>query len=392
VEDSTDESAVTEVVRSGKWGRGGGTRVVKFEQSFAAMMNGSRCLATSSGTTALFTSLNALGVGPGDEVIVSPYTFVACVNVILMCHALPVFADTNPETFQLNTENLDERVNERTVAILPVHLGGGTFDVDALRVFVAKHRLAMVEDSCQSHLSEWKGHRTGSFGSAGCFSFQASKNLNSGEGGAILGSEEFIERCYTTHNNGRTRKQPGEDFTYRSRGLNMRMTEFQASLLVTQMSRLDAQSKKRTANAEYLTGMLGELGGLNPVKPHDGCTRNAYHLFMMRYDPAQFDGLSREAFLKAIQAEGIPASSGYAPLNKQEFLTAAFASRGFQAIYSKDRLANWQETNRLPGNDRVCDEAVWLTQNMLLGPRSDMDQIVEAVRKIKRHANELRNS
>ena len=393
VSDQSDENGMAEVVRSGHWGRSGSTKALKFEQAFGELMGAKACLATSSGTSALLISLNALGIGPGDEVIVPPYTFVACVNVILMCYALPVFVDTNPETFQLDASKLENVITERTRAILPVHLGGSTFDVDAVQAVARKHNLAIIEDSCQAHLAEWRGKRTGAFGSAGCFSFQASKNLNSGEGGAILASsEEFIDRCYTFHNNGRFRKQAGYDFSYATRGLNLRLTEFQSSLLLTQMARLRAQSDRRLQNAQYLTSMLGETPGLTPAKMHDGCTRNAYHLYMMRYDASQFKGLPRNKFLKALEAEGIPASGGYYPLNKEPFLKNEFASRGFQAIYSKERLARWEEENHMPANDKLCTEAVWFTQNMLIGPRRDMEQIVEAVDKIRQYSGELMNT
>jgi perosamine synthetase len=387
---ATDENAVTEVLRSGKWGRGSGTKVLKFEQLFSEMMAAKACLATSSGTSALLVSLNALGIGPGDEVIVPPYTFVATINVVLMCHALPVFVDTHPDTFQIDASKIEAAITERTKAIIPVHLGGSTFDVDAVQAVARKHNLPIVEDSCQSHLAEWRGNRTGSFGALGCFSFQASKNLNSGEGGAILSaSDELIDRCYTFHNNSRSRKQAGSDFSYVTRGLNLRMTEFQAGLLATQMTRLESQSQRRGQNAQYLTSLLREIPGLTPARMHDGCTRNAYHLYMMRYDARQFGGLPRATFLKALEAEGIPASGGYVPLNKQPFLKNSFASRGFQAIYSPQQFAQWNDGNHTPANDKLCSEAVWFTQNMLLGPRRDMDQIADAVRKIQAHAGDL---
>ena len=390
VADATDENAVVDVLRSGKWGRGGGAKVLKFEQLFANLMAAKVCLATSSGTTALLASLNALDIGPGDEVIVPPYTFIATINVVLACHALPVFVDTNPDTFQIDASKIDAAITERTRAVIPVHLGGSTFDVDAVHAVARKRNLAILEDSCQSHLAEWRGKRTGSFGNLGCFSFQASKNLNSGEGGAILSSsEELIEKCYTFHNNGRSRKQAGYDFSYPNRGLNLRMTEFQAGLLATQMARLEAQSDRRRSNGQYLTSLLKEIPGITPAAMHDGCTRNAYHLYMMRYDARQFAGLPRATFLKALGAEGIPASGGYYPLNKEPFLKNAFAGRGFQTIYSKQRLARWDDQNHMPANDKLCTEAVWLTQNMLIGPRRDMDQVAEAVRKIREHAGEL---
>jgi dTDP-4-amino-4,6-dideoxygalactose transaminase len=390
VRDNVEEKAIVEVLRSGRWGRGTGKTVGSFESAYETLMGAKHCLATSSGTSALFTALNAMDIGPGDEVVLPPYTFVACVNVILLRHALPVFADTDRETFQIDPVSLESRITENTAAIMPVHLGGATFDVDRVLAIAKKRNLRVVEDSCQSHLAEWRGKRTGSFGKAGCFSFQASKNLNSGEGGALLTNDaDFLERCYTFHNNGRGRKQAGSDFSYPIAGSNQRMTEFQGALLLAQMSRLDAQYKVRETNAKYLSGMLNEIGGLIPSKTYEGCTRNAYHLYMMRYQPEKFDGLPRDKFLKALAAEGVPASSGYSPLNKEAFLRNTFASKGYQMIYGKKRIEQWHEQNQCPANDRLCQEAVWFTQTQLLGPRSDMDQIADAVRKIKRYAADL---
>lgn len=391
--DGADESELNAVMRSGKWGRGSGSRVSRFEQEFARMMGAPYCLATSSGTTALLTALNAMGVGPGDEVIVPPYTFIATINVVLTCHALPVFADTDPRTFQIDAASIEPLVNERTAAIIPVHLGGGTYDVDAVHALAKRRGITILEDSCQSHLAEWRGQRTGAFGKAGCFSFQASKNLNSGEGGAVLSrDEELIQRCFAFHNNGRSKTQAGYDFSYHGYGINARLTEFQGGLLVTQMARIEALAKRRDENANYLKSLLREIPGLRPVDTYEGCTRNAYHLFMMRYDAAQFDGLAREAFLKALMAEGIPASSGYERLNQQPFLRSALESRGFKAIYSNERIARWHEQNRTPHNDQVCSDAVWFTQNMLIGSRRDMDQIADAVRKIKSNAASLKKA
>jgi dTDP-4-amino-4,6-dideoxygalactose transaminase len=281
-------------------------------------------------------------------------------------------------------------INDRTRAIVPVHLGGASADLDAVQAIASRRKIAVVEDACQAHLGEWRGKKVGSMGTTGCFSFQASKNLNSGEGGALLtNSEDIVERSYTYHNNGRGRKTAGYDFSYRTGGLNLRMTEFQATLLLTQMARLEEQSRTREQNAQYLTSMLKEIPGIAPAKMYEGCTRNAYHLYMFRYDPAKFAGAPRQAFLKAMSAEGIPCSSGYAPLNKEPFLANALASSGYKAVYPAERIARWKERNQCPANDRLCEEAVWFTQTMLLGPRRDMDQIVEAVRKIQSNAAEL---
>jgi len=323
-------------------------------------------------------------------VIVPPYTFVATVNAVLLKHALPVFVDTDLETFQIDARKVEQAITDRTRAIIPVHLGGSAADLDTILDVGRRRNVIVLEDACQAHLAEWRGRKVGTYGKAGCFSFQASKNLNSGEGGAILTDDEsLLEACYRFHNNSRGRRNTGNDFSYRNTGANLRMTEFQAALLLAQMTRLEAQARTRDENAAYLTSLLKQISGISPARMYEGCTRNAYHLYMFRYDAAQFGGLSRAAFLKALGAEGVPAASGYSPLNKEPFLEDAFSSRGFKAIYSPAQLDGWRDRNRCPQNDRLCTEAVWLGQTMLLGPRKDMDDIAEAIRKVQAHAPKL---
>jgi len=393
ITDAREEQALVDVIRSGQWYRGGAKQVDRFEEAYAKVTGSKHCLATANGTSALLTTLAALGIGPGDEVIVPPYTFVATVNVVLMLHALPVFVDTDIETQQIDARKIDAAVTDRTRAIMPVHLGGNVADLDTILALGRKRNIPVVEDACQAHLSEWKGRKVGTWGRAGCFSFQASKNLNSGEGGAILTADpELVETCYAYHNNSRGRRNTGSDFSYRQPGTNLRMTEFQAALLIAQMTRLEAQMKTRDENAAYLTKLLNEIPGITPAKQYDGSTRNAYHLYLMRYDAAQFAGLARAAFIKALRAEGIPSSGGYSPLNKEPFLAHAFGSPGFKRIYPAAELARLQERNQCPQNDRLCQEALWFGQTMLLGPRRDMDQIAEAIRKIRTHAARIQKT
>jgi dTDP-4-amino-4,6-dideoxygalactose transaminase len=388
--DLTDEKALLAVLRSGRWYRGSGQMVKQFEEAYASLTGGRQVLATCNGTAALYVALNVIGVEPGDEVIVPPYTFTATVNAVLRMHALPVFVDSDIETLQMDHTKLEAAITPATRAIMPVHLGGNPFEVDAICAAAAKHGIPLIEDACQAHLAEWKGRKVGTFGAAGCFSFQASKNLNSGEGGAILfQDEELRERAYAFHNNGSGFKAIGSNFTYASTGTNLRLTEFQGALLTAQMTRLEAQTRTRSSNGQYLTSMLREIPGIAPARQYAGTTNNAYHLYMFRYDSQAFAGLPREKFLKALAAEGIPSSGGYSPLNTQPFFKAALESRGFGRLFPAARLKQWHEQNRCPVNDRLCGEAVWLTQNMLIGPRGDMEQIVEAVRKIQAHAGEL---
>jgi dTDP-4-amino-4,6-dideoxygalactose transaminase len=383
--EQADRDAWKQVLEERTWCRLGGHFADTFEQAYAQVTGTKACVATANGTSALFASLGALGLGPGDEVLVPPYTFVATINVVLLHYALPVFVDTDRETFQMDARKIEAAVTPKTACILPVHLGGNACDLDAILEIGRRRKLPVIEDTCQTHLGEWKGKKLGSYGQAGCFSFQVSKNLSGGEGGAIItNDEDFAEKCFAFHNNGRGRKRG-----LFSGGANLRMTEFQAALLLAQMTRIEAQAKARDENGKYLTHLLQEIPGIHPAKQYEGCTRNAYHLYMFRYDKEKFAGASRSQFLKALRAEGIPCSGGYTPLNTEAFIRDTLNSKGYKAIYGEARLKAWADANRCPENDRLCGEAVWFTQNMLLGPRSDMDQIATAIRKIHANAGEL---
>ena len=388
VVDEREEKALLDVLHSGKWFRGSGQTVTRFEEAWASLTGARHCLATANGTSALFVSLAGLDVGPGDEVILPPYTFVATVNVILLHHALPVFVDSDIETFQIDAGKIEDAVTDRTTALLPVHLGGNACDLDAILDIADRRKVPVLEDACQAHLGEWRGRKLGTLGAAGCFSFQASKNLNSGEGGAILTNDEALaERCYAFHNNSRPRRGGGPGFSYGDTpGANLRLTEFQAGLLLAQMTRLEEQSRTRDENARHLTEQLDAIPGIRPARRHEGCTRNGYHLYMARYQPEEFEGLPRARFLEALRAEGVHCSGGYSPLNKEPFLRATLESRGYRRIYPPEVLAEWEERTRCPVNDRLCEEGVWFGQTMLLGPRQDMDDIAAAIRKIRASA------
>jgi dTDP-4-amino-4,6-dideoxygalactose transaminase len=383
-----DEQAVIDALRSGVWNRRAGSTVDTFETAFAKWSGAKGCVATSSGTAALYTSLNALTVGPGDEVIVPPYTFVATINVVLRQFALPVFSDTDRETFQMDVSTVQSKITPRTKAIIPVHLGGAPADMDRVAEVARMHKLAVLEDACQAWDAAWRGRNVGNHGRMGCFSFQASKNLNTGEGGAIISNDEaLLESCFAFHNNGRGKKS--NEFGYHTSGSNHRMTSFQAAILLSQMTRLDEQQQLRRANSDYLSSLLREIPGIAPARMHVGATRNACHLYMFRYDPARFAGLPRAGFLRAMRAEGISVSPGYEPLNTQPFLKAAFEQPVYRKLYGDQRLAQWHEQNQCPANDKLCQEGCWLTQNTMLAGRGAMDQIAEAVRRIQSHAGEI---
>jgi len=383
-----EDKAMLNALRSGKWFRYSGNQVAKFEKAYAARAGAKHCVATSSGTTSLLTTLGALNIGPGDEVILPPYTFVATYNVITMHYALPVFVDIDVATSQIDADKIEAAITKNTKAIIPVHLGGNCCDMDKILEVAKKHNIPVIEDACQSHLAEWRGKMVGTWGTAGCFSFQASKNLNSGEGGAILtNDDEFADLCEGFQDQGRAR---GAKFEHHyTRGANLRMTEFQGALLQAQMTRIEEQAKRRTENAKYLDSMLKEIPGILPQRSYPGCTRHAYHLYAFRYKPENFAGLSRDKFMHALTKEGIDCAGGYTHMPQGTHIQNLLKNRHYQRLYSKEVLERFAAHCECPQNKILCSENVRLSQNQLLGPSSDMNQIAEAIRKIQANAAEI---
>jgi dTDP-4-amino-4,6-dideoxygalactose transaminase len=328
-------------------------------------------------------------VDAGDEVITSPYTFIATYNSILTTKALPVFADTDPATLTMDPASIESRITDRTRAIVPVHIFGMPCDMDPINAIAKKHKLAVIEDACQAWLAEYKGHKCGTIGDVGCFSFQESKHIPSGEGGAITSmSEELIDRCNAFHNCGRSIgsfKGKGS-FT---RGNNYRMMQPQAMLLLQQFEKLQKETAIRRETADYLTANLSKIPGITPVRLPEN-SRAVWHLYAFRYDAAQFNRLSRDRFMEALSAEGVPCSSVYSEQYYDGLLDEAIASRGFKRLWSEQRLRAYRESlGALKGNKQVCDTTVAITQNMLLASRSDIDHIIAAIQKLRTHSAAL---
>ena len=391
---ATDEEPVLKVLRSGIWSRK--TVVTLFPYTTLFRSGTKRCLAVVNGTNALITAMVQLGIGGGDEVIVPPYTFIATVAAILQTGAMPVFVDTDPETFQIDHNKIEAKITPRTKAILPVHILGLPADMVKIMAIAKKHNLLVVEDACQAWLAEIDHKKMGTFGNAGCFSFQNSKNIPIGEGGAIVSNdEEFMDRCYSYHNYGdpygsvigSVNSEPG------ILGTKLRMTEYQAAIGLVQLKRLEGQTAKRNENAAYLKSQIKNIPGILPYKFNDNVTRAAFHLFPFRYKKEEFKGLSRAAFIKALDAEGIPASGGYSTLNKMPYLESAFKTKNFKFMYSSEMLdyKKYMERNQCPANDKLCQEAVWFEQSMLLAEKTDMDDITTAITKISKNADKIKN-
>jgi dTDP-4-amino-4,6-dideoxygalactose transaminase len=384
------EPEILKVLRSGHWSSaGGGGLAASFEAAYAKLLGARRCIATASGTTALITSLYVMGVDAGDEVIVSPYTFIATYNSVLMHKALPVFADTDPATLTMDPASIESRITDRTRAILPVHIYGMPCDMDPINAIAKKHNLAVIEDACQAWLAEYKGHKCGTLGDLGCFSFQNSKHIPAGEGGAVTGlSAELLDRCQSFHDCGRSFG------TFRgsgcfARGTNCRMTHYQAALLLQQIEKLVVETERRRENADRLTAGLKTVPGIHTLRLPEN-SRAVWHLYAFRYDPAQFGGLSRGRFMQALNAEGVPCGGGYSEQYNDGVLDEAIKSRGFQRLFPAERLKTYRDSFReLKGNKLVCETTVGLFNTMLLAEPKQVEHIVEAVRKIHDHAAEL---
>jgi len=388
----TDEEQVIKVLRSGIWSRG--KVVTEFEEKWAATIGTKRCLATTNGTSALITALRQLNVGAGDEVIVTPYTFIATIDAILMNGAMPVFVDTNPATSQIDANKIEEKITSRTTTILPVHILGLPADMVKIMSIARNNNLTVLEDACQAWLAEIDNKKVGSWGDAGCFSFQNSKHIPIGEGGAIVSdNEEFMDRCFSFHNFGRPHGKvvgtvSGE---YVILGYKCRTTEYQAAIGLAQLKRLEAQTKIREENAEYLRSQIKDIPGIVPYELSENATRAVFHIFPFRYKKEAFHNLSRSKFLEALVAEGIPCSGGYSPLNNMPYLKDAFQSKNYQKVYPKEMLDfdGFVERNQCPQNDQLCKEAVWFRQSMLLGSKSDMNDIAMAIEKIHNNADKI---
>jgi perosamine synthetase len=383
------EPEMLKVWRSGRWYRASAEHVGDFEKGYAKLLGAKRCLATASGTTALIVSLHVMDVDAGDEVIVSPYTFIASYNSILTSKALPVFADTDPATLTVDPASIESRITDRTRAIMPVHIFGMPCDMDPIIAVAQKHKLAVVEDACQAWLAEYKGRKCGTIGDLGAFSFQESKHIPAGEGGAITGmTDELVDKCDSYHNCGRacgTNKGNG-CFT---RGDNYRMTQAQAMLLLQQFDKLVQETEIRRANADYLSANLGKIPGITPVRLPEN-SRPVWHLYPFRYDATQFNGLSRDGFARAMGAEGVPCGGIYHEQYYDGLLDEAIASRGYKRLWGAARLKAYRDSfQELKGNKQVCETTVAITQNMLLGDRRSIDDILEAIRKVQANSGAL---
>jgi dTDP-4-amino-4,6-dideoxygalactose transaminase len=341
-----EKKAVMEVLDSGIIAQG--PRVKAFEEAFAVMCGVKYAIATTSGTTALHTALLAHGIGEGDEVITSAFTFIASANSILYVGARPVFVDIDPVTFNLNPALIEAAITPRTKAILPVHLYGLSCDMDAIQAIARKHNLVVVEDACQSHAAEYKGRKAGSFGT-GAFSLYPTKNMTSGEGGMITTNDPVIdEKCRVIRQHGMRKRYYHDEL-----GFNFRMTDIHAAVGLEQLKKLERFNEKRQANAEFLSTHL--KGVTVPAVP-DGC-KHVYHQYTIRVPEGK-----RDALRTYLQEHGVGSEVYYpVPIHQQTF-------------YVQELGYNMS----LPETERAAKEVLSLPVHPALSA-ADLETIVAAV-------------
>lgn len=355
------------------WGIGSES-IKLLEENFAMFHDAKNCIAVNTGTNALWVALKAAGVSSGDEVIIPPYTFIATVTAVLMAHATPVFVDVDENTFNIDPNLIESAITERTKVIIPVHIGGNPADMESIISIADKHNIKIIEDAAQAHGAEWDGKKVGALHKGGIFSFQSSKNMSAGEGGAIISNDnDFMDACFAYYNCGRHRD--GDWYEHHIIGGNHRMSAMAASLLLPQFQTIEYDMRTRDKNRQKLDQSLSEMG-LEVTHRYKNVTRESNHLYLLRYKAENFNNISRENFFNAMRAEGVYTYAGYKPLYREDI----FQGKGNDFPWLKK--INYSNIS-CPVTEQIADyESIWLTQNHLLGDKSDINDIINAFEKV----------
>lgn len=387
--DAGSEAQVLEVLRSGRWGRlHPDSWADRFERAFAAYQDARHGIAVANGTVSLQLILRTLNIGIGDEVIVPALTFIATASAVAEVGAVPIFADIEADTLTIDPESVAAAITPRTRAVIGVHYGGFPIDFDRLLPLANQHGLFLIEDAAHAQGSAWRGTRVGAIGTLGSFSFQESKALTAGEGGIILTNDEALaERARLLHSIGRRSDQPG--YLHYALSSNYRLSDLQAALLLAQLAHLPDQVEAREAAGRALDMGLAETGLLLPQRRDERVTQRGYYFAVYRYQPDALDGIARDVFLAALQAEGVPASIAY---GVPVYRYAAFTPEALQCspLRGLDNLPAYHELN-LPVVERISQqEQLTIPHHVLLTGPEGVRLVVDAVTKIAEHRDELR--
>ena len=388
--------AVTEVIKSKRLSGfykdfRGGDKVQKFEDDFARYIGTKHAIAVNSGTSALHVTIAAVGIGPGDEVIVPPYTFTATVSSVLMNNAIPVFVDIEYDTFCIDAKKIGPAITKRTKAIIPVHLYGKTADMDSITALAQEYDLKVIEDACQTPGCFYRTKKVGSIGDAGVFSFVETKNMVIGEGGMVTTDDDDIaQRCRMVRNHGEvwTKGKPRQ-YLSNMLGYNFRMTEIEAALGIEQLKKLDNLNDIRRKNASFLQRELAGFKGIKTPVYNNG---EIAHVFPILFDEKKV-GISRERFMDAVNAEGVPLVPGYPhPLYMNPIFQEKIAYGDKGCPYSCPFYGESVDYRavRCETAEDICRRVMYIRQIHYPYTTEDMKDIVKAFSKVFDNLEELK--
>lgn len=385
--DEREVEMVSQVVKSGNWGFLG-PKEKEFEKKFAKFCGTKFGIAVANGTVSLKIALEALGVGPGDEVIVPGLTWQATASAVLDVNAVPILVDVDPNTYTISPKEIEAAITPRTKCIIPVHLYGRVADMNAIMELAEKYNLYVIEDCAHQHGSQWKGKPVGSIGDIGSFSFQSSKIITSGEGGILTTNNQQISDLL------QSLKICGRNIRKGAHAMhsgNYRMTEFQAAILIVQLMRLDEQNIIRDKNAMYLEEMISDIEGLSSLYRSPDISRQSYYYLTIKYNKEEWEGVPKEVFMRALSLElnnSVICSQIYEPLNASPF---------YKPLNKKTHKLNKEYQDSIDPRRfdlPVCkrafeDEAINFYHTTLLADRVNMDKLIYAMYKLRNNIGEL---
>ncbi len=375
VHDDKDKERLVSVLASGKWG-GFGDHVREFEEKFASHHGARDGVAVTNGTVTLLLCLRALGIKPGDEVIVPAVTWIATATAVLEANAVPVIVDVDPTTSCLDPAAFEAAITSRTVAVIPVHLYSSAADMDAILAIARRHHLALIEDCAHAHGASFKGKALGSWGDLGSFSFQMSKVMTAGEGGLVTSNDKsLLDKVYSLTNCGRATESRGT----RILGGNHRMTDWQAAILLGQLERLDQQIHRREENLSEFTKMLEAIPGLSVTPRQAEATQSPWYRLSLRYEMEQASGIPLPDLIKAVRAEGVPVEFSYPPVYQNN-------------LYATDQMSWYSgkpRTFRCPvAEELVHEKIVTVPHEIFLGTKQDIQDVASAFEKVMANPGE----
>jgi len=382
--DDDERTRLFETLDSGGWWQGDGMVAASFAQNFAAYHGARFGMAMTNGTHTLEAALIGCNIGEADEVLVPAMTFVSSASAVLAVNAVPVLVDIDPDTLCIDPAAAEAAINDRTRAIIAVHVAGAAADLDALIELCARRNLRLIEDCAHAHGTFWRGRGVGSWGDFGSFSMQHSKLMTAGEGGVLICNDDALrDIAWAYADCGREKDQ--WFYHHATAGTNLRMTEWQGAILQAQLDRFPEQNRVRNANALALIDALEQIPGIRGQRRDPRMDSQGNYCFVFHYDAAEFAALPLRAFESALAAEGVPMAVSYPSLTDLSvFRNHRFGPR----LRAHAPVIDYQNLH-LPNAEAAAASTVWLQHRLLLAEREDVLDVARAVAKLHHHAAHL---